>query len=363
MSDFEIEKGKIILLTTLGESDILIAIGCIGGNMDKKVTIYSIAQELGYTPSMVSRALSENGKVSEDKRKKVIELAKKYNFVPNKFASRMSKSEIKIGCILVSRTKRIEEEMIKGFKKAFSDLCDYKIQYEVIAIDALYNSDAEKDLEKALLKFIKFDGLIISGMGDKRFTEVLKKFKLPKLVFLQTVNEEIPYLFASKHNERLAAECASDFLFSARCKNVFLFTGNQDSSLHLNAKEVFLEKSKFNVKGVFDMRDDEKILEENVEKLITDDIDGIYITSGNSLALCEFLRKTKKDIALVCTDTYKELNQYFSDNVIDMTIDQNISGQAFFAFYGLCMNILKDKQIEKNSYTEFKLKTKAMVEA
>jgi len=330
--------------------------------MDKKVTIYSIAEELGYTPSMVSRALSEKGKVSEEKRKKVIELAQKYNFAPNKFASRMSKGEIKIGCILVSRTKRIDEEMIIGFKKAFNELRDYKIHYEVIAVSTFNNADAEDELKNALLKFIEFDGIIISGMGDKRFTEILKKFKIPKLVFLQTVNEEIPYLFASKHNECLAAECASDFLFSARCKNVFLFTGNQDSSLHLNAKEVFLEKSKFNVKGIFDMHDDEKILEENVEKLITDDIDGIYITSGNSIPLCKFLRKTKKNITLVCTDTFKELNQYFSDNIIDMTIDQNISGQAYFAFYALCMNILKGQQIEKNSYTEFKLKTKSMIE-
>jgi len=311
---------------------------------------------------MVSRALSEKGKVSEEKRKKVIELAQKYNFAPNKFASRMSKGEIKIGCILVSRTKRIDEEMIIGFKKAFNELRDYKIHYEVIAVSTFNNADAEDELKNALLKFIEFDGIIISGMGDKRFTEILKKFKIPKLVFLQTVNEEIPYLFASKHNECLAAECASDFLFSARCKNVFLFTGNQDSSLHLNAKEVFLEKSKFNVKGIFDMHDDEKILEENVEKLITDDIDGIYITSGNSIPLCKFLRKTKKNITLVCTDTFKELNQYFSDNIIDMTIDQNISGQAYFAFYALCMNILKGQQIEKNSYTEFKLKTKSMIE-
>ena len=207
--------------------------------MDKKVTIYSIAEELGYTPSMVSRALSENGKVSEDKRKKVIELAQKYNFVPNKFAARMSKDEIKIGCIIVTRTKRIEEEMIKGFEKAFSDLCDYKIHYEVVVIDALYSSTAEKDLEKALLKFIGYDGIIISGMGDKRFTEILKKFKLPRLVFLQTLNEEIAYLFASKHNECLAAQCAADFLFSAKCKNVFLFTGNQSSTLHFNAMNSF----------------------------------------------------------------------------------------------------------------------------
>ncbi len=73
-------------------------------------------------------------------------------------------------------------------------------------------------------------------------------------------------------------------------------------------------------------------------------------------------KKNEKNITLVCTDTYKELNQYFSDSIVDLTIDQNISGQAFYAFYGLCMNILKGQQIDKYSYTEFKLKTKSIVE-
>ena len=330
--------------------------------MAKKVTIYSIAEELGYTPSMVSRALSENGKVSEDKRKKVIELAQKYNFVPNKFAARMSKDEIKIGCIIVTRTKRIEEEIKTGFNKAFFNLCDYKIFYEVITVNFCCNPDDEKELESALIKFEKFDGIIISGMGDKRFTEILKKFKLPRLVFLQTLNEEIAYLFASKHNECLAAQCAADFLFSAKCKNVFLFTGNQSSTLHFNAMNSFLKSAKFNVKGVFDMHDDEEYLKQNVERFITDDIDGIYITSGNSISLCEYLRNTSNKVTLVCTDLYKELAQYFFDNVIDMTIDQDIPGQAYFAFYGLCMNILKGQFVEKHSYTDFKLKTKSMIE-
>jgi hypothetical protein len=79
--------------------------------------------------------------------------------------------------------------------------------------------------------------------------------------------------------------------------------------------------------------------------------------------------KKYKSIYLVCQPidtklptTYKELNQYFSDNIVDMTVDQDIPGQAYFAFYGLCMNILKDQSVEKYSYTEFKLKTKCMIE-
>ncbi len=336
--------------------------------MDKKITIYSIAEELGYTPSMVSRALSENGKVSEEKRQKVLELAKKYNFSPNKFASRMSQKAIRIGCIIVSKSKRIEEEMLKGFKNAFADLCDYKIEYDVTSVCALNNPQSMQEVEKALDKYRGYDGVIASGFSENCYTSIIKKYNIENLVFLQNVNEEVDYLFASKHNERLAAQCVADFLLSItknNNKNIFLFTGNQKSSLHLNAKNAFLEKcNEYNlsVAGTFDMLDDELVLNENVKKLITDDIGIVYITSGNSLSLCEFIKNQRKDIILVSTDAYEELNAYLKDGTVALTIDQNISGQAYKSFYELAMYIIKGKKPDKICYTDFKLTTRSMLE-
>ena len=38
-------------------------------NFVSNVTIYTLAKELNMTPSMISRAFSPNGKISEEKRK------------------------------------------------------------------------------------------------------------------------------------------------------------------------------------------------------------------------------------------------------------------------------------------------------
>ena len=43
-----------------------------------EVTIYTIAKELNMSPSMVSRAFSPSGKVNEEKRRLILETAKKY---------------------------------------------------------------------------------------------------------------------------------------------------------------------------------------------------------------------------------------------------------------------------------------------
>ena len=337
--------------------------------MDTKVTIYSIAKELGYTPSMVSRALSENGKVSEEKRRKVLELAEKYNFKVNKFASRMSQKTIKIGCIIVSKSKRLEEEMLQGFKSAFSDLCDYKINYDVTTVYALNNPLLLNEIKDALAKYRGYDGVIASGFGDKCYTTLINDCNISNLVFLQNVNDEVDFLFASKHNEKLASFCVADIfrnMFNNACgKKVFLYTGNQQSTLHLSAKEAFLEKcSKYQipVAGEFDMLDDETVLKNNIENFITEDIGGIYITSGNSLALCDYIKNKRSDIFLVCTDTYPELDRYILDGTVAFTVDQNISGQAYYALYNLSMHIIKGQKIEKICYTDFKLTTKSMLE-
>ena len=190
---------------------------------------------------------------------------------------------------------------------------------------------------------------------------------IENFAFLQNINGDVDFVFASKHNERLAARCVADFIFTAlknSNKKVFLFTGNQKSSLHLNAKNAFLEKCeqyKMSVAGAFDMFDDDSVLKANVN-LIGEDVGAVYITSGNSLSLCEYVKNQRKDIVLVCTDTYEELNAYLSDGTIALTVDQNISGQAYKALYGIAMYIIKGQKPEKIHYTDFKFTTKSMLE-
>lgn len=67
----------------------------------KNITIYDIAKEAGVSASLVSRVVSGNGSVSEENRKKIKELIKKYNFKPNGLARSLQKSQTKmIGFVL-----------------------------------------------------------------------------------------------------------------------------------------------------------------------------------------------------------------------------------------------------------------------
>lgn len=83
-----------------------------------KVTIYTLAEELNMTPSMVSRAFNPDARISENNRKIVLETAKKYAFSPNKFASRLSMEAVRIGVLINSRFQINTDKMISGIKEA-----------------------------------------------------------------------------------------------------------------------------------------------------------------------------------------------------------------------------------------------------
>ena len=336
-----------------------------------KVTIYTLAEELNMTPSMISRAFNPNAKISEEKRKQVLETAEKYNFSPNKFASRLSMKTVNIGILINSRFPVSTEQMQFGIKEAYAKLKDYKINYEINLMNPEKNSFL--DYESALKKFKKYDGIILTGMSSQKYTNIINELyeNNEKIVQVQAINNNANYLFASKHNEEVAANLATDFLYQSlknnQRKNILLFTGNLESSLHSSAKKHFeraCEKSGLNILECIDMKDDEvyfsKILSDIFEKH-TSEIDGIYITSGFSAPLCKYLEDNKIDISFVSFDTHETVKSYINKGVISATISQNVSKQMENAFEFLVKHLITGEKTPKTIYTDVQLVLKSNI--
>ena len=70
--------------------------------MKKELNIYKIATEAGVSPATVSRVLTNNARVSEEKRKKVEEVIRKYDYRPNALARGLTNTKTKLIGILAS---------------------------------------------------------------------------------------------------------------------------------------------------------------------------------------------------------------------------------------------------------------------
>ena len=79
--------------------------------MEKKVTIYTLAEKLNMSVSAVSRAFTPNSKLNAEKRKIILEAAEKYGYVQNKMASRLSQNPFHIGVIMRGRIEAYYHQM------------------------------------------------------------------------------------------------------------------------------------------------------------------------------------------------------------------------------------------------------------
>lgn len=337
----------------------------------QKTTIYTLAKELNMTPSMISRALNPNGKISAEKRKIVLEAAERQNFSLNKFASRLSMRSISIGILINSKFEVNTEKMISGIKAAYAELKDYKITYDITVLNP--NESTDEDIRAAIEKYKGYDGVILTGMSSAKYTPLINELHAenPNIAEVQAINPDAECLFASKHDEcvasNLAAELLSDCLRKSESKNIILFTGDLQSALHSSAASAFAAACKslnLNLLATVDMKDDEVILSGILPSVFAEHgtrVDGIYITSGISSPLFCYIEENGYDIPLVAFDTHDAVKEYMMRGIVTAAISQNVKKQMQLAFDTLAKHIINGDESEKTIYTDVELALKSNI--
>lgn len=333
------------------------------------VTIYTLAKELNMSPSMVSRAFNPDGRINEEKRKIVLRTAEKYNFSPNKFASRLSLRPVKIGVLINSNFEVNTQQMLAGVKRAYDRLKDYKINYDITVLN--HELHQFEDYVAAIEKYKSYDGICLAGFSPERYTPLINDlFKSnPNIAQVQATNRNVNFLLESRHNEEVASSLAAEFLHNclrgSKRKNVLLFTGNRESALHATAEKAFFaacEKLGMTVVDSIDMKDNQKYLSEILPAVFAknkESTDAIYITSGFSLSLCRYFEENKIGLPFVAFDIYDEIKRYMEKGIISAAISQDVTKQMETAFEKLARHIIAGEECEKTVYTDVQLALKS----
>lgn len=120
-----------------------------------KVTIYSIAQELGVHPSTVSRAFSRPELVNADLRQRVLDTAERRGFQPNRTARRLATGSTgAIGLLVPDITNPFFPPLIRELQAAAEEAT-------VILVDAEGDSTAEPALIARLRAQV--DGILLAS--------------------------------------------------------------------------------------------------------------------------------------------------------------------------------------------------------
>ena len=133
-------------------------------SQDGKVTLKLIAAEAGVSIGTVARALNDSDGVNQSTRRRVLEIAGRLNYRPNKLAGALArKKTLHIGIIYPEVSRDFYSYIDNGITDAAIELEDFGVTVEKIRYEA-----QSPDVECALLNSLdiaRFDGLAINSAG------------------------------------------------------------------------------------------------------------------------------------------------------------------------------------------------------
>jgi len=158
-----------------------------------QVTIKDLADELGISPSTVSKALKNHPDISQETRKKVNDLAKLWNYFPNPIALSLRNSRTKtIGLIIPEIVHHFFSSVISGIEDVAYD-AGYNVMIyqsnesynrELIAVQALLNSRVEGiliSLSKETRNFDHLKNVLDRGVPIGMFDRVCDEIEADKV--------------------------------------------------------------------------------------------------------------------------------------------------------------------------------------
>lgn len=158
--------------------------------MSKKniTTLKKIAKELGISISTVSRSLNDHPDISNITKDKVLQIAKKLNYVPNLFAKgfRDHKTNI-IGVIVPDISHYFTATLLKGIIKQ-SEINGFK----VIISESRNNEEKQSELLHTMIQF-GVDGILLSLTRKTiNVDEIIKIRRQIPIVLFDKVSKKVP---------------------------------------------------------------------------------------------------------------------------------------------------------------------------
>lgn len=287
--------------------------------MDKyNITIYDIAREAEVSPATVSRILTGNAVVSEEKRQRVEEVIKKYNFRPNVLARSLSKKESKtIGFILPDITNPF-------FSSVFMEAERYALNlgYTMMLCDSMNNQEIEYNHLRAL-SGKQVDAIIFMG-GRVNEVETKPKYaeqmnEILKRTPIIIVNGKMSGVDCHKivTNEEQGIKNLVEYLISIGHKDICLLGGMD------NITSTAIKRKAFN--NVMDKHGIKKN-----EKWI---INSLYSIEDGFKAMSKILKMKKKPTAVMAINDFVAIGAMRAIKKADIKVPEDISITGFDGTY------------------------------
>ncbi len=303
------------------------------GGIKKVITITDVAKAAGVSTAAVCNALAGKGRMREETRSRIKEIAKEMNYHPNRAASALARRTIVIGVILPAFPSVIQSQLYRGITDRFNEYKEQNFEYRICYF---HQHTSHDELNIFLYENINdLDGIIIE-CGDEfddpklsEYVEIINQMNIP-VVSLITSTDNIKNSAVVTFNAEISGKIAAQYFQIMNRKRAVVFTGYQNAPIHKKNTNGFLNNlsdKQITCVGIYENYDDLENAHHLTKKVILQDpeIDAIFLTNYAAPSVCRCLSElgVAGQISVVGVDIFDDTADCIKDGSLDMAIYQN----------------------------------------
>ena len=302
-------------------------------------TIRDIAQAAGVSPSTVTKALSGAAGVSDAKRALISRLARELGYRPNRAASSLARTHLRIGVLIPSEWPVYHEPIRRGILYALERLRDYLIESSVRYYRTDIPSPGRPELEALLGQ--NPDGILFcpGGLTDYRPLLTLAHDRGIPLGVVGDRTPDAPGLFTLEADAARCARTAAGFLSLCMPQGAHaaMLAGTLAIASHGEKAAAFRNAFPGRQIAVVESHDRDEEAYAAVKSLLQSKNrpSGLYIASSVAEGALEAVREHGDGLCVVATDVSAPTRAGLLDGTVGAIVDQTPFTQGMRAVYYL----------------------------
>ncbi len=334
-----------------------------GGYMS--ITVKEIAQLAGVSRGTVDRALKNRGGVNAQTQKRILEIAKKYDYKPNLIGKALvyTNQTIKVQVILNSIGNSFFDDVKEGIFNAEKNYSNYGIKVQLTELKG-YDEDEMLSHLESIDEDVK--NVIITPFDNEKIRNKINELT-EKGINVITLTSDLEnsnrlsyigcdYLKSGKILGRLA-----EIITNGKSK-ICVTTGSLKHSGHKDrvrgVEEILRSNSDIEIAQVIENNDDDALAYEKLSKLLAKDesIDCVCITAGGVKGSLKAIKECTRKIKVCCFDETPTSRQALKNGDILAIICQQPYEQGFNAVKTVFDKVVARQEVQPYQYTKLNIK-------
>lgn len=320
------------------------------------MTIKQIAELAGTSRGTVDRVLNDRGNVNSELRERILAIAEREQYHPNKLAQALTRSrQLHIGVVIHSVGNPFFEDVLRGVQECAAKLASYGV---TLTLRQLKGYDTETQLH-AVRELVSegIDGLALTPIDVPEVGEYLSSLTIPIVTFNTDIEiDRLAFVGCDYYNSGMIAGDVAHMMLRTGGK-IAVVIGSTHIRGHMERVQGLqhsLERCPgVTIDAILENQDDESTSYDVVQRYLRQSTpDLVWFAAAGVDGGMRAIAETAPDVCVLAVDDTQTVRRYMEQGAISATVTQEPYAQGNNAIHILYEYLSEGKRpAETHCYT------------